>query len=884
MNFEAMMALDGLQRSMEFMREIFPWMSLLVLLFTVLGVMCVEKRKRSLLLEQSEEEGRIRAMPNLSDAEKERLLKAAAPLPESREAYPLPDVPLRLVSALAKVFGLLKIILFLGAIYSIVRILQFPEATRSVSHPGLTGLLVAGFIVLSIVQVMASMRVTRGSDMARRFLIFMAALDLNLVVWEFDLPRAVLWRLMIVAMSGCVLWVLLLRKNARASVVCDGSPPRLWQKAAVLVLCVLSCWPSVFELDLTVSANRSFHELKTFMSSGGNGGLPVERVILQAGDAGEETRALMRRIKAGLEAPVELLEFGQLPERALGGADLYLLVSQTLDVKKEKPPENASSLDPGILKLLAKNHPDMAYAFGPQRSGDREIAFEIETPFSRPPFLRPTWQTKLKWLEAADLRINLKSEYAQNDREEAVAEIAADAVQKLNAFARMRNEKAVVPVLPEVLSVEPEPLPALALECMTNCVLVTRYFCPQTEINLYRFAGGEGDVLGTVSNQLVAAGWKYDHDLRFEKKNESLVIRGPKIFADQYALPHLYLIHAQCRKIEFAEGYLDDFCRNRFAEFMELFQPKAVSAEVYRAAIEAYLEQPDLTAEQLHTVCLSTSNWKVFEEERIPVLYRLAQVLHDTPATDERISTYSFLANEMTVERIDGNPYFEKMEAVLYDRIRSVNFEPGSNGVEQVAFSVKGLERPQMIFFKKTLKDPSVSCVQLPLFLLLWIESDDEEVCRIHIYQPGGGTARGCRDIKQGYQQLRRFHDGGFWGGGAAFGHVPEITHPEKGRIMMAYTIQPETCQMDFRACLNDSAITLTRDAAGSYFLDQQALSGEELVAELKERQQSGESFGLMALLDASGRSEFEALLKAFPRRPCWIRYHDPKWMETALR
>lgn len=169
--------LNQIEQTIEFMKNAFPWISLLVLLITVVGVALAEKRK--LILQHSGEEERINKLEELDAGQKERLLKAAAPLPQSLEAYPLPDLPQRLVAALCKVSGLLKLVLLLGTGYSLARIASMPNATRSCTHPILWGAFVSLLIALAVLQIWASTQVTRGSNKARRYLLFMAILDLS---------------------------------------------------------------------------------------------------------------------------------------------------------------------------------------------------------------------------------------------------------------------------------------------------------------------------------------------------------------------------------------------------------------------------------------------------------------------------------------------------------------------------------------------------------------------------------------------------------------------------------------------------------------------------------------------------------------------------------
>jgi hypothetical protein len=503
MDYTTTTAIENIQRILEFMQHTYPWITLLLLLATVLIVMMQEKRRRALRLERSEEEARIHSLPGLSEADREQLLMAAAPLPHSKEAYPLPDLPLRLTSALAKVFGLLKIVLLGGAAYVLTRIVRMPERELTAEHPVIFSLLIAGMILLSMLQIIASTRVTRGSNRARRFLIFMAVLELGTMMQYPGMAHAVLWRIIIGSMAAYMLWALLLRSRAQTAITHQAKPTPLWKKTAILVLCLLSFIQKPIHIEMNTTASNSYKEIELVSVIGGGGAtLPIQQVILQAGDPSTETWHLMKHLDRTLQMPTVLIEFGKTVPHSMDVTDLYLLVSKSLDINKEQPPKTESNIPIEVLKLIGKESPEIAQIYTTQPSGDEEIAFEIATVLTRPTFLRTLFRDKIQKINDSDVRLNLSAEYSTGDRAEAIDEIGDSASERLNEYITERNRDPSVEELPDILAaVETESLPAPNLAFMTNAVFVARTYTPLAEINLYHLGKFEPECVGVVSNQ-----------------------------------------------------------------------------------------------------------------------------------------------------------------------------------------------------------------------------------------------------------------------------------------------------------------------------------------------------------------------------------------------
>ncbi|MDF7824341.1 hypothetical protein P4B35_09985 [Pontiellaceae bacterium B12227] len=878
MDFFTQLEMDRIGRVIGCIRDIFPWISLLVLLVTTIAVALSEKRRRSLVLELSAEEERIEGL-DIDSEEKDRLFKAIAPLPESREAYPLPDLSLRLISALAKVFGFLKIVLLLGTAYGMLQIARMPDAQWNCDHPVLTVLWLSLFVVFALLQIVASTRVTRGRNWARRFLIVMAVLDIGSTSGT-GMPFEVLWRGVLIAMSVYTLWVLLLRKYAQGALMHEFRTTRIWQKVAVIVLCLLSLLQTPFQFRGNVTLNNSFRNIEFSFATGGGGTMfPVRRVVLQAGDSSAETWRLMEELSQALDTQTELIEFGKSVRSPLKVTDLYLLICKTVDVDKEKPPAREQQIPREVLKLIAKDNPEVASHFLPQQRGDKEIAFEIETILHRPSSLRPRWRVKTKQVNDSDLRFNVKAEYSKGALDEILEDIRNSVAKAVNEYIADRNRESMITELPDVLAAVDEPFPIPEYEFMSNAVLLARTYLPDAEINLYRLGDFSAETVSSVSNQLISTGWKHDWNNRFEHTNRYAVIRGPKVFHGQHDLPHVYFIDAQCRKVDLTEEYLADFCQTRFGEFIEIFQPRSVSAAVYRESMDAYLKKPALTAKELLAVYQNISNWDAFKSRRPELLFRFAEQLYGEPAPEETFELYSALGKEITVER-SADPVYAEIEKLYADRIIHLELVEDTNGLKRVEGMISGLDQPRLITFSKPADDSVNGREVLPYFFMGHVEMLDDGQIKSLYWAPNGRGSSTGKKLSASY--IKKQHFSAEFSGGESFGSLDPWGSQEamekrmkSGDLLVVYEFLSESNELSLNMVLNDDAMTLCRTADGQYQLDDVLMMPEELALALQEERAKENGLGVIAYFSKEDKKAFWKDVSR-SQRPVWIRYEDP--------
>ncbi len=217
--------LDFIIKICFFMSNRFPYIALVVLV--ALAVMiALKERRRKLLLSASKESEAIDQMQNNGEITKEQandLKRAANPLPEVTEEYPLPDLHLRLASSLTMAFNVLKILLVLSNIFIFSMIFhnikQFSDkpgiqTTYHADKPWVLVIMLSTIVILSIIQIIAAFKITRGSLKSRYVITFLWFIDLvflGAILSGTDNITA-----LAVSVGACsyTVWVFFLRKQA----------------------------------------------------------------------------------------------------------------------------------------------------------------------------------------------------------------------------------------------------------------------------------------------------------------------------------------------------------------------------------------------------------------------------------------------------------------------------------------------------------------------------------------------------------------------------------------------------------------------------------------------------------------------------------------------
>jgi hypothetical protein len=697
---------------LKFMQHIFPWISLVVLLLTALIVVVTEKRKRVLRLEQSEEEARIQSL-DIDEAQKKQLLKAVAPLPDSKEAYPLSDIPLRVVSALAKVFGFLKLVLLCGGLYSVFRISAVPGSTRTVDG-ALPFVVLFVFVLLAVLQIVASVQLTRGKNRARCFLIFMAVTDLASTLSSYDMAYAGLWRAILVAMSACTLWVLAFRRGARSVVSLHATPSRLWQKAVVVVFGLLLALPSPFKAR-PVALNISYSTTSTMMSSSQVDGLilPISRIYLMAGDDSRATAGFMDELTGHLAVPTESIAFEQSAPRTICGGDLLLVVSRTLDGKKVDKSAGEDAVS------------------GSELSENEELEFKVNSPFGERSFAWAVRGSDLIGISSSNLELDVSAEHSRGSRKKNMEKLAKDGAEKLNAYLLEWNEKATIRALPDELAVEPEPLPVPEVGFMSDAVLKARYCTPKQQINLYQLTQYSEEARVAVSNELISIGWEaYRSGNEFfrDEKHQKITIMGPPDYEGDLSLPNIYLIHAVSRVPELPENYAADLCRDHYVDYISLFHPWNIPADVQLQAAMEFLDEPGHSATILKKAYDHMPPRYMFASVRAGLLLRFAETLRSEPVSEQSFNLFCELAKEIAEPQEAMTDCFEQIKVLYSDQICYLDLAVGTNGVVQGVVCQKGInERPKLVMFRRDGKGLVVEKDRDPIYLLVWAEPAAEE-------------------------------------------------------------------------------------------------------------------------------------------------------------
>lgn len=263
-----------------------------------------DRYRRKLTLLPSPEEQRIRtlvATGAIDSRDAETLLAGCHVLPEVRESAPLPDLPLKLVSAFGRIYSVMKIVMLAGVAATLGAIElylsnQGDGVTSELHSEKLPFLLACAMLVfvLAIGEFIASVKILHGSIRARNFLIFSWIVNF-LLIRAMLAPFDSAFCCILTAGCGiCTLYVLLFRHNARRKISsATAETPRNGKIASgICAAAALTAGLTLFSAQSNTRYKDST-TLETFRS-GVYGSLhfEIEKVVLIPGTPDRETAEL----------------------------------------------------------------------------------------------------------------------------------------------------------------------------------------------------------------------------------------------------------------------------------------------------------------------------------------------------------------------------------------------------------------------------------------------------------------------------------------------------------------------------------------------------------------------------------------------------------------
>ena len=286
-----------------------------------------DRYQRKLTLLPSPEEQRIRtlvATGAIDSRDAETLLAGCHVLPEVRESVPLPDLPLKLVSAFGRIYSVMKIVMLAGvaATFGAIELYlsnQGNDATSELHSEKLPFLLACAILVfaLAIGEFIASVKILHGSIRARNFLIFSWIVNFLLIramLAPFDSAFCC------ILTAGCgiyTLYVLLFRHNARRKISsATAETPR--NGKIISGICAAAALTTGLTL-FSAQSNTRYKDsttLETF-HSGVHGSLhfEIEKVVLIPATPDRETAelcTLLARVFQSDSGPAcELRRYGE---------------------------------------------------------------------------------------------------------------------------------------------------------------------------------------------------------------------------------------------------------------------------------------------------------------------------------------------------------------------------------------------------------------------------------------------------------------------------------------------------------------------------------------------------------------------------------------------
>ncbi len=291
------------------------WLPLVVIVAGGAAILILTLRdryNRKLLLVLSPEEARIRELiqsGRLSASDGAMLLEEGNALPEVQECSPLPDLPLRIASALGRIYSLMKLALFGGMALAAVVSYHFlstmnPEnCTFTLNHwPVLVGVycVLAG---LAVVEFGASIRILYGSLAARTFLLFSWLVNFALLRAALVGLDSYLYLIPAIAGGGYILFVLFFRRGA-AKKIGSAAPETEGWKRCVYTCCLLAAL--MFGLCYTASEyklvyNSVSETARMNHSFSGSPQQRIETILLIPGTPDEETARMCSFLAGKLE-------------------------------------------------------------------------------------------------------------------------------------------------------------------------------------------------------------------------------------------------------------------------------------------------------------------------------------------------------------------------------------------------------------------------------------------------------------------------------------------------------------------------------------------------------------------------------------------------------
>ena len=332
----------------------FPPVVLFMLFGAILYFALTEKRKRQLVLTSSQEEKRLNDLVNagkLSQANADKLLDAAQSLPEVNEAYPLPDIHLRLTSAFAKIFSIFKVMLITSKVALVVffPLLSQKNEGGTFSYSSENGgvvLFSALFIIvttLSIVHFRQSMLITRGSIKAAVWVTGIWLFDLLLLRFVLLGADNTVFILFATVIGFYTLWTLVWRKGACSYISNSSTSVRGRTALLAFILFLSFTYNGVF--NISVIHNTHFTQQQSDINLGFTTFNPHSRIklihFIQA-TPGNNTKNFTESLISQLKTKLPNIRFstqenGFTDDESINLAGGLVLTVSEVDLQKDRP-------------------------------------------------------------------------------------------------------------------------------------------------------------------------------------------------------------------------------------------------------------------------------------------------------------------------------------------------------------------------------------------------------------------------------------------------------------------------------------------------------------------------------------------------------------------
>ncbi len=609
----------------------FPAIVLFILLGAILYFALTEKRKRQLVLTASQEEQRLKDLVDagkLSHESANILLEAALSLPEVHEAYPLPDIHLRLTSAFTKIFSIFKIMLVtskvaLVAVFPLLSEKVGGKATIYASkHANIIfSLIFIIIVILSITHFRKSMLITRGNSKAAAWVAGIWLFDLLFLRFVLLGADNSVFIFFAVFTAVYALWVLVWRNGARSFLSNSSVSVQGWVVQFTFILFLGLTYTGIFVMP--ASYNTQFTQQQSDINFDFSTVSPhskIESIHLIQATQGNNTKNFTELLVSVLKEKLPNMdiskqEYGTISKESINLASGMVLVVSEVDLQKDQSNELFN-------EFFSKLHTKSGFKF--KGIGKEKHSFTVQSYAPKNPYAYHYDQLKtiLPVFNEYPPKVNCTiAQNYQGDKGTALKQLSTDVVENLLKQLKPYNESANFNT-PKYFAAQPKVVENPELSFFEAGTRIGRFHSVYyNNFTLHQFPlTGKTFEKEAIVNELKAKGWVIESADKFkgqiiivaksEKSKSKMTITIPipiDAQSDYYGemetySPFGYVVMYQLRTTPFKRDLVDRFRREDIRSFSACSGMKLIPKNEIMDYLDRLLSDENLTFNDLETM------------------------------------------------------------------------------------------------------------------------------------------------------------------------------------------------------------------------------------------------------------------------------------------